>query len=552
MYMYKPIVVCVVLAIMCAFPAPVHGVVCYLHWEGTGYSDYDRQWHVLDNWARSYPKMDYPLRLPTWEDHVEIDDRADTVPILGSNPNGTRWGCASLCVRNAGMEHRGYLDVGTGIRVGGSTGPNSLYILTSGELIVAGGIDLCASQGTSTTFSQRGGAVHVNGAAGLQINTYGTTDTDKEVKYEIYGPSTLTVVADLVVGHTGRGQFSQRAGNVAVGGAMKVGGTAPTSIAICSLEGGSITASSVTVGVPVGTDEETATVQVSGTAQLCSSSSIAVGQEGKGTITQVGGSVTADGSLWIGGDLAASDGTYTLSGGTVGAATIVIGGVDGSGVLVIDGDAGAVEATADSTTAPDIQVNSTGAVQYFVHDAADDCVTPLRAKGEITLGGTLDIVIDAPVPGRDLLLVQADSDLDANGVLTGAFASVAMQDHTITEDGKDFPLRWLLTYTTTELRARETYVGDANLDNRVDDADLNILLAHWAMMTGATWADGDFNGDGAVNDSDLNILLSNWGAGVSGEEAASMALQDFNENGVMDAEDVEILADRLAEEAAAE
>jgi hypothetical protein len=52
--------------------------------------------------------------------------------------------------------------------------------------------------------------------------------------------------------------------------------------------------------------------------------------------------------------------------------------------------------------------------------------------------------------------------------------------------------------------------GDANGDERVDDADASILASHWQQSDGATWADGDFNEDGEVNDADTAILAAHW------------------------------------------
>ncbi len=53
--------------------------------------------------------------------------------------------------------------------------------------------------------------------------------------------------------------------------------------------------------------------------------------------------------------------------------------------------------------------------------------------------------------------------------------------------------------------------GDANLDSRVDDADLSYLLAHWGSV--GLWEDGDFNDDSFIDDRDLSFLLSNWAMG---------------------------------------
>ncbi len=74
---------------------------------------------------------------------------------------------------------------------------------------------------------------------------------------------------------------------------------------------------------------------------------------------------------------------------------------------------------------------------------------------------------------------------------------------------------------------RSLLAGDADNSGRVDDADLSILLSHWAN-DGSSWEQGDFSGDGRVDDSDLSILLSHWGDGpvslAAIPEPASLAL----------------------------
>ena len=52
-------------------------------------------------------------------------------------------------------------------------------------------------------------------------------------------------------------------------------------------------------------------------------------------------------------------------------------------------------------------------------------------------------------------------------------------------------------------------VADLFADQRVNGADLGILLAQWGSTTGATVS--DFNADGNVDGADLGLLLSNWG-----------------------------------------
>jgi hypothetical protein len=57
--------------------------------------------------------------------------------------------------------------------------------------------------------------------------------------------------------------------------------------------------------------------------------------------------------------------------------------------------------------------------------------------------------------------------------------------------------------------------GDANLDGKVDVADLGVLAGNW-QATGATWQVGDFDNSGTVDVGDLGLLASNWQAGVGG------------------------------------
>jgi hypothetical protein len=50
--------------------------------------------------------------------------------------------------------------------------------------------------------------------------------------------------------------------------------------------------------------------------------------------------------------------------------------------------------------------------------------------------------------------------------------------------------------------------GDANLDDRVNSADMQRLLA--SFNTPGAWDQGDFNYDGAVNSQDLQALLASF------------------------------------------
>lgn len=61
--------------------------------------------------------------------------------------------------------------------------------------------------------------------------------------------------------------------------------------------------------------------------------------------------------------------------------------------------------------------------------------------------------------------------------------------------------RWLLE------RSAMVVAGDLNGDQRVDSADLGLLLANWGPCEGC---DADFDGDGVVGGSDLGLITANW------------------------------------------
>ena len=60
-----------------------------------------------------------------------------------------------------------------------------------------------------------------------------------------------------------------------------------------------------------------------------------------------------------------------------------------------------------------------------------------------------------------------------------------------------------------------TFMGDANLDGRVDALDINVIGINW-QRTGdcLRWSDGNFDGNQDVDALDLNVLGINWQKGI--------------------------------------
>jgi hypothetical protein len=60
-----------------------------------------------------------------------------------------------------------------------------------------------------------------------------------------------------------------------------------------------------------------------------------------------------------------------------------------------------------------------------------------------------------------------------------------------------------------------TFMGDVNLDGRVDSGDLNSVGIAWRIDNASGWRQGDVTGDGHVNSADLNVIGLNWQSGVA-------------------------------------
>ncbi len=75
----------------------------------------------------------------------------------------------------------------------------------------------------------------------------------------------------------------------------------------------------------------------------------------------------------------------------------------------------------------------------------------------------------------------------------------------------------------TAVTLKRDVLGDCNMDNTVNLADLNILLNNYGKSS-ATWSMGDFNYDGTVNLADLNLLLNNYGRTFAGDSVSGAHL----------------------------
>jgi autotransporter-associated beta strand protein len=74
------------------------------------------------------------------------------------------------------------------------------------------------------------------------------------------------------------------------------------------------------------------------------------------------------------------------------------------------------------------------------------------------------------------------------------------------------------SFDQDSLIVRSTYLGDTNLDGKVDVVDLGQMALAWSGP--GDWINGDFNYDGVVNVRDLYEMALNWQLGVASPGAA--------------------------------
>ena len=131
------------------------------------------------------------------------------------------------------------------------------------------------------------------------------------------------------------------------------------------------------------------------------------------------------------------------------------------------------------------------------------------------------------VEGTGEVPPTSTGDFDANGQLDTAdvdalVAEIVAGTHDevfdLTADSKvdraDLD-QWLVAAGSRNFPSGTAYPsGDANLDGKVNAADLNSLALSWRGNS-AAWSDGDFNADGVVDAADLNALALNWRTDVT-------------------------------------
>jgi len=252
---------------------------------------------------------------------------------------------------------------------------------------------------------------------------------------------------------------------------------------------------------------------------------VEVGDQGKGVLELLGG--TFDGVDVIVGDHSGPGGTVGVSGGLMTLAGTMVVGDQGSGEVYLEGGTfdghdmiiaaqsgaeGTVEVSraVSATLSGDLTMSSSGDARMRFLVDLDTDDEYLTVGGSATLCNVIDVAIDA--------LPSSPADKDDFWPLilaNGAVSSTAALEFSGSCSWNAYAFELLMKEIGADevlcLVLSQPHPGDVNLDGAVNVGDLGIIAFNWGG-TGKVWTTGDIaNEDGLVNAGDYGVLAANWG-----------------------------------------
>lgn len=227
-----------------------------------------------------------------------------------------------------------------------------------------------------------------------------------------------------------------------------------------------------------------------------------------------------------------SGGTTSLQGGTlrsVGGIGVYNGGIQGNGLIIGD-----VLFSTYGTLAPgfsagmiNIQGNlsmtsATAAVKIELGGTTPESQhDQVAITGDVALGGVMELsllydyqpnagdVFEVMIYGGQRAGKFDHVDAPGRDVLGDLALAVLYDDDIGGVDGA--------------VMVRASLIGDANVDDHVNIADLVLLSQNYSRVTDVSWADGDFNQDGAIDIADLVLLSQHYSQSVIVSGTAALA-----------------------------
>jgi autotransporter-associated beta strand protein len=345
------------------------------------------------------------------------------------------------------------------------------------------------SSAVTLTGTLRPGAVNVNSAQSYTFSGVGT----------LTGGMTLT--------KAGSGQLNINTTNSYTGQTIINGGTIQIGAANALGTGGSIVIANAAGAVlNLGTFSQSTTGLTGGGA---SGGQIIVGGSGNftvsvaypndntysgmlsgtGTLTKAGfGSLTLNGSVPFTGAVAVTGGTLTMGANLAGAATLNIS--DSTQLKMSSGSKLLGITTLNLNTTGVLDLNDSAMILDYTG------ASPLATIANQIKAGATD---QSSIGPGNIISSAALANLGPHKTALGYADASTLGVTSFAGKAVD----------STAVLVRYTFVGDTNLDGRVNALDFNAIATNFGG-SGKTWSQGDFNFDATVNTSDFTAMSQNF------------------------------------------
>ncbi len=414
------------------------------------------------------------------------------------------------------------LNAGSSISGSGTLALNGGTLTGTGDLTVTGGINWTGGtmSGTGRTVIAAGGVLTLNTAStslalSRVVENNGTTTWVTGPKFLYLSGGTFNNNATGVFNTSAAATMYPNGGTNAFNnaGTFNRSGTGTTEIRVPFNNTGAVNVQGGTLLLSGG-GTSSGTLSIASEATLTSN----------GAFSHTAGLFGGEGKFRVAGRMATISGPQQWAAGAQVEVT--------AGTLILNTDAG-------SSAARSLSIVATGGQIQFHSPQHLAGLSIDHAAAAIAAGGMNTLVLDSLHLGAGASLDMADNnailhytgDSPADAIQAwlhaGAiFSSVKPTPDAImavgTADNAMLHLQnWNGESLTAGLDFKEillvyTYLGDTNLDGKVDDGDYLNIIANMGR-TGVTWFEGDLNHDGTVDASDYNVVADHLGAGVTPE-----------------------------------